>query len=98
VLKIDLGDQPFKLSNSETSEENSLTIYPQPASNALNLRNLPDQCEVILTDMSNRIVLRKTLNGVTETQLDVSNLPSGLFIMQVVSLNHTEIQKIIISN
>lgn len=69
----------------EGLNESQLTVYPNPASDVVNLQigNATAQQRVILTDLTGKTVVDKMVNGETNVQLQVGNLQSGLYILQL---------------
>ncbi|MGB6150992.1 MAG: T9SS type A sorting domain-containing protein [Pricia sp.] len=81
---------------SETND-GQFALYPSPVTNALNLRNLAtQQAEVRVYDLSGNQVVSKTLEGdAPESQLDVSALSNGVYIIEIESDGETIIKKFI---
>ncbi len=75
--------------------QNEVHIYPNPVKDVLNVL-LPQMArEVILTNATGQIVLR-SISGEREIQLDISNLQSGIYLMQIDFDHHQVSKKIII--
>lgn len=65
-------------------ESNALTIYPIPASNELQIQNLPDNSErVVITDMMGNLVMNEQANYGELMFLDVSNLATGQYVISI---------------
>lgn len=79
------------------NENNILTfaVYPNPATEIINIINTDPINEVVITDINGRIVKSQLLENVTEAQIDISNLTSGVYIMNMSSQNSTSVRKII---
>lgn len=67
------------------NEQKPITVFPQPASNMLTL-TMPTSAAalVTITDLSGRTVYQ--MNHYGSSQIDVSLLPSGIYIMQAPQL------------
>lgn len=81
------------LSSEEVSiadKQESLSVYPNPANSSINF-NIPDawnrtECTVNVIDLTGRIVISNVTETATGSQrLDVSNLNSGVYVLQVSS-------------
>ena len=79
----------FNLSNSEsdcykaplsdkTLTRNQLSIYPNPTSGKLEIRNIPENSSLIVTDVLGRVVQKLTTRNKVET-LDISSLKNGIY-------------------
>jgi Leucine-rich repeat (LRR) protein len=74
------------------SENTQLKIYPNPANNKITI-DATDVAEVKLFD-----VLGKQITSTKQNQMDVSNLPEGVYFIQVQNNQNTATQKIIIQH
>ena len=75
--------------------QNTFSFFPNPASNVLNINSENNLEQVSITDMSGRTI--KTINSSNSNQLkvDVADLTSGVYFIQVVSNGVPQIQKFI---
>jgi hypothetical protein len=85
----------------QTSNLNRISIYPNPATNELNLK-LPNSSSinvVSILDFQGRIMMEKPLEK-NEHSIDVSELPSGVYLLRVQSNDSKEVyfQKLILSS
>ncbi|QEE50627.1 T9SS type A sorting domain-containing protein [Flavobacterium alkalisoli] len=73
------------------------SIYPNPASDVINIANaeniLVNGVEIV--DLNGRVVKSVNLNGVTEAQINISDLSSGMYLMNVSSDQGTTTKKIV---
>lgn len=79
-------------SESPNLSNNVLTVFPNPASNVLTIRNShwEQAVEYTVYSLQGSIVL-KLQNPNSETQtIDISNLSKGMYILQVRSSDHIE--------
>jgi hypothetical protein len=75
-MTVNLSTQDFFASN--------LKIYPNPTKDILNLSSsttLINSVEV--TDLNGRVVKSFNLNGISQTELNVSSLQSGMYFVSV---------------
>jgi len=73
----------FKFTDVKQPVANSLEVYPNPASEFVNLRNSSDITSVQMFDISGRVVMLRSFNGLNSVQLGVSNLKSGAYILYI---------------
>ncbi len=59
-------------------------IFPNPVHNQLFIRDLANPGQLTLYDLQNRIILEKTI-GAGDSDLDLSGIPSGLYVMRLVN-------------
>src|SRR5690554_6208670 len=66
--------------------KNSITIYPNPASDVLTIQNDLDTKinKVQLVSSTGQIVLNKTINSFS-TELDIKSIESGFYIIQIIT-------------
>lgn len=79
----------------------NLHIYPNPSSGKISVV-LPStfanqEYSVNVTDLLGKLVYSSNEQGVQSLTLDLSNLPSAIYILKVISANKTYIKKIIIA-
>ena len=86
------------LTSLDKAESNELTIdlYPNPARDYLTIssNSLNHESEFKLLSMDGRIILKKEMNG-NEEKIDLSSLPQGVFIAEIIS-SGTSYRKILI--
>jgi hypothetical protein len=78
-------DVPTGVSDPYCNCISDLSLWPQPANNVLHLENLPDNTSRLSTltvyDMSGRLAMKRTIGN--QDELEVSNLPSGLYVLKL---------------
>jgi len=81
-----------------------LTVFRNPVSNELNLKigteYLGKNISIHVMDQVGRVVLTKNINELQtqQEQINVSNLPGGLYILSLISEGYAaQVQKIIVS-
>ncbi|ESU24818.1 hypothetical protein FEDK69T_03710 [Flavobacterium enshiense DK69] len=87
-----LGTEAF------TSVESSkLSVYPNPANNIVTISNAENLQinAVVITDVNGRTVKTLEFGGVAETQINVSDLNSGIYFMSIDTNEGTATKKII---
>lgn len=83
------------VSNKDFQTLRNVTVYPNPAQNILNVK-LEEGIEasLSLTDLAGRIQFRSEFQ--TKTTVDVSNLPSGVYLLKIESKRGSLSQKIVV--
>ncbi|MDX9931128.1 MAG: T9SS type A sorting domain-containing protein, partial [Bacteroidales bacterium] len=82
---------------SERPEGYSLLVFPNPASNVLNIipGNIADGASVVIYDFSGRCVFNQKTDGST-MMIPIDNLSSGLYSVGLISENGNIWQKVVI--
>ncbi|MCX8525404.1 BspA family leucine-rich repeat surface protein [Chryseobacterium formosus] len=68
------------LSTSETILKSKISIYPNPATDFIYLKNLEQSADYIILDFSGKIVLQGSLKN---KEINIKNLSRGNYILQV---------------
>lgn len=83
---------------TDTFLASQLKVYPNPASNVVTLSGGDLQLNTVtLTDVNGRIVKNSACKGISQAELNISDLESGVYIMNVAS-NKGNITKKIVKN
>ena len=88
---------------AETAEENILKLYPNPAATLLNVEfnsTTAGSITMYLLDMTGRLQKlseTKAAEGENAFNLDVENLPDGLYLFVIVQGDYREMKKIVIN-
>ena len=73
----------------------NIEVYPNPTSNVLNIsNNVNDITDIVMMDINGQTITNLSFIGSTE--LDVSNVGSGIFFLQITNDSNTILKKIII--
>jgi hypothetical protein len=85
TLRVQLGTAS-RSTELITSDEQKAVIYPNPAKNIvnINLTGLKGKSEVSMYDVNGRVVLRREVTSV-KSQLDISALPPGIYMMRITN-------------
>lgn len=74
----------------------NIAVYPNPASEILVIQNSQAlEGEIILYNILGKVILQDEIES-TATSLDVSSLPSGLYLLKLSSEGHQKTQKVIL--
>lgn len=83
TLRVQLGTAS-RTTDPGTSDVQKVLVFPNPAKNVVNI-NLADfkgKSEVSLFDVNGRVILRREVSA-TSTQLDISALPAGVYMIRI---------------
>ncbi|MDL2227428.1 C25 family cysteine peptidase [Odoribacter sp. OttesenSCG-928-L07] len=76
--------------------DSNVKIYPNPAQNILNIE-AKDMSKITIYNNSGQIVLKLDVNG-DKTNVDVSKLNSGIYVLDIVDTNNSSIKtKVVIT-
>lgn len=81
--------------NIDELTQNNFSFFPNPTTNVLNINSENNLEQVSITDMSGRTIKTITSNNTKQTRIDVTDLNSGIYFIQVVSNGVSQVQKFI---
>ena len=72
------------LTSIEISDVPLARVYPNPTDGTLNLEFEADGVHIVtITDMTGKTLLRKAIAGQNTMQIDVSDYPSGAYLLTI---------------
>lgn len=76
---------------------NSFSVYPNPSSDVLNIDNTVDALlqDISITDMNGRVVKTIKLSGQSSAKLNISDLTTGVYMMNIISDKGNVTKKIV---
>lgn len=98
--KINFCEVPVILSN-ETIDEEDFAIYPNPSNGLFTVTSsneLENDATINVVDLNGRVVFTKDIKNASRLNetIDVQNLTSGLYLLQIQSGSSNTVKKIII--
>lgn len=82
-----IGIDAFSIDRTLSTQDffvNNLKTYPNPVNNSLSLSTTTTTInQVDITDLNGRVVKSFILNGITQTELNVADLQSGMYFISV---------------
>lgn len=85
--------------NSSTFNETALTLYPNPTSNSITLKNSGEDnlenCSIVLYDFMGKKVFENEIGYLSSETIDVSNQQSGVYILKLKSNDKVKSFKVI---
>lgn len=95
-----LVTQDFLVGVSPFQSQEEVAVYPNPASNLVNLAFAKDlgQIQVKLTDLSGRLVRQNTYQNTQDKTitLDISGLTKGIYLLDIISTETRITEKLIV--
>lgn len=75
----------------------NFSVAPNPASNVVNIYNNEnfEITSVTMTDLNGRVVKQSEFDNVTDVQINIADLSTGIYMMKITSNQGTTIKKII---
>ena len=73
-----------ELQSTEEIENQQLTIYPNPAKNVLNIKNIADNQEVTIYSMNGAVIMKTIVSG--DAEINVSELRPGMYVVSAGNL------------
>ncbi len=95
------GVEGAALSNSENPLHVSVGLYPNPTSGlfTLSAKNVgAGNVHFVLTDVAGKLIEKRTIvtkDGNVQEQFDLQELPSGVYLMQIIHKENREVHKVI---
>ncbi len=79
-----------------TISEEVISVYPNPSKDVINVNSSINSFNSIsIVDLNGRVVKNVNFDGVTEAQINISDLASGVYVMNVISEKETFSKKIV---
>ena len=80
---------------TEEFQTNQLTVYPNPATDLLNVKtNNSDTINAVqVIDLNGRQVMTKSFNNVSDAQINVNDLSAGMYLINITSGDTVETKK-----
>ncbi|MGM0566598.1 MAG: T9SS type A sorting domain-containing protein, partial [Bacteroidota bacterium] len=82
IIKTSLSE----LDVPELDSETAMNVYPNPATDHLNITTEEDITEIRVLNASGQVMLQKEINS-NEYSLNVGNLDAGIYILQTTFKN-----------
>lgn len=106
-IRMSIGDNPdltgsaFVTSTNEIVKENLLEVFPNPASEVVNLKLMleePQDVQITIFDMHGHLLNTRKFDNVSrETiELSVRDLPAGTYMVRLATPNGTNVRQIVV--
>lgn len=85
------------LSVSDAAFSNAINIYPNPTSSTITITNSSDAIvrSIAIADVQGRVVSEVSSDISNETQIDFSNLASGIYFVQISADNSKTVKRVV---
>lgn len=70
-------------------------IYPNPVSDVVNIAGEAEISDIRIVDLSGRVVLQQSANGARMLQLSTTDLPSGMYLLEIYSAKSRVVREIV---
>jgi len=75
--------------STEELEEEGVSFYPNPVSDVLNLTNhMQHPYSIKVVNVLGKVLNNQVISGYSKTQINVANLPVGLYILEYTGTNN----------
>ncbi len=96
VLRFDATDTLLGVNSNTPFADNKLSVYPNPTVNTVNVTSTAGVLSnVEISDINGRIVKNVKIDNVNESQISVSELNTGVYMMKITSDQGTVTKKLI---
>jgi hypothetical protein len=96
VVRASAADSLLGTDEFVTIGEEVISVYPNPAKDLININSLVNTFNsVSIVDLNGRVVKNVNFDTVTEAQINISDLASGVYVMNVNSEKETFSKKIV---
>ncbi len=79
--------------NNKQNINNSISVYPNPAKNQLNILGLVDNSNISICDLSGKVM--KEISANNRGSIDITDLENGVYFVRIKSAKATEVLKFI---
>lgn len=93
---LELNIERFPTGISDVNGNSSINVYPNPASNMLNVSLNGAKAEVAVMDMQGRVMQKASAENQQTLTIPVSNLAKGMYFVQVKTDKETVTRKVAI--
>ena len=92
-----LKSVPAYVLNNENFLANKFNLYPNPATNVVNITNSENMLvnQVTVYDIAGKLISTQSFNEQTEIQLNVENLASGTYLLHLQTNEGTAVKKLV---
>ncbi|MEN9441199.1 MAG: hypothetical protein RLZ33_1276 [Bacteroidota bacterium] len=89
---------PYSYLGLEEEALSKLKIYPNPSSTITTVSSEVELSNAVLTEMSGRIITTLSVAAKKEIEIDLSQLPIGMYLIDLTTVQGNHIQKLIQKN
>jgi hypothetical protein len=82
-----------KIFNGEALAISGIVLYPNPTSGMIHIKHDEKLTDIQIFDMVGKLVINQKCNGETETNIDLSNLPNGVYHVKAAGYQSMKVLK-----
>jgi hypothetical protein len=86
----------FTTNLNEKNLNTSIKIFPNPATYFIDIENIKEKSEIIISNIEGEILLKQL--AISSTQIDASNFSNGFYFIEIKSKSNQIKSKIIINH
>jgi len=87
----------FSVSSNEVISSSNVNVFPNPATDVLNVEvNLDEVATIELVDLTGKVVATQTLSNQGTATFNTANLSSGLYIVSIQTANGVVTEKVLV--
>jgi len=83
ISKLYFESVPTGIADVTSKATGTITIYPNPVGNSINIQNLPGGTSIVHIYRMDGVMVLYTQVSSSSTSIDVSNLETGLYLLKV---------------
>ncbi len=85
--------QVGKIANADVLVYDEIVLYPNPTTGMIHIKHDEKLKNIQIFDMVGKLVVNQSCEGETETNIDLSNLPNGVYHVKAVGYNSIKVIK-----
>ena len=85
--------QERKIANADLLTNNEIVLYPNPSSGMIHIKHEEKLSNIQIFDMVGKLVINQKCHGETETNIDLSHLPNGVYHVKAAGYNAIKVVK-----
>jgi hypothetical protein len=85
--------QERKIANANFLTNNEIVLYPNPTSGLIHIKHDKKLSNIQIFDMVGKLIINQKCNGETETNINLSHLPNGVYHVKAVGYNSIRVVK-----
>lgn len=89
---------PYMVAGLQDEQNMNLKLYPNPTDEIINVSSEFALEELLITSMNGVLVREVALAGQTSSQLDLSELPKGMYMAEIITQSGIRTKKLIVKN
>ncbi|MCX6190572.1 MAG: T9SS type A sorting domain-containing protein [Bacteroidetes bacterium] len=82
--------------SNPVKETSAIEVYPNPAKGMFTIKATGEIKNIILTDISGRVILNQEHNGLSEISINRNDISNGIYFLRVVTSKGDSVQRLIL--